>query len=141
MNALFALIFFALLKPAPEIFLVVDRNMKKPVAHTNQFTTALYLQRNFPIYTSEVSAVIEATDKAVKKLDSGFTCSQFEKIESGHTTIMIHQRCDETKRLSVTFVTEIEGTETSFSFALVVNEPEIQRAQRRLLDFATYINQ
>ena len=141
MKSVFVLVLVTLLKPVPAKFLVVDRDLKKPAAHASQFTTELYLQRNFPDYASEVKELVEATDKAVKRLDEGFTCNQFQKIESGHTAIMIHQRCDETKRLSITLVTEMEGTKTSFSFALVVNETEIQRAQRKLLDFATYINQ
>jgi hypothetical protein len=141
MKSIFVLVLIALLKPAPAKFLVVDRDMKKPVAYASQFTTELYLHRNFPVYTSEVKELVEAADKAVKRLGEGFTCNEFEKIEAGHTSIMIYQRCDDNKRLSITLVTELEGTKTSFSFALVVNETEIQRAQRKLLDFATYINQ
>lgn len=141
MKPLIAAILWTLFNQSPDIFIIVDKDMKKPAIHANSFTTELYLQRNFPVYAGEKQELIETIDKAVKRLDRDFLCDEVEKMGTTHTTIMLQERCEEIKNIRVVLITQIAGTNSSFSFVLVEHEANIQQAQRKLLDFATYINQ
>jgi hypothetical protein len=136
--AVFPLLLFT---SATDTLLIVDKDLRKPVGHTNNFTTQLYLQRNFPVYASETTAIIEATDKAVRWIESEQPCQARTEIKAGHTTITIQVFCDGGKKINLTLMTEVEESQTSFSFALARNEYDLRKAQRRLLDFATYISQ
>lgn len=140
MKPLLAAIFWTLFNQAPDTFLIVDKNLKKPALYANNFTTELYLQRNFPVYAGETQDLIEVVDNVVKKLDKGFSCNGLEKTGTAHTSILVEKHCNEIKSLRIVLITQLEGTNTSFSFVLVPDEAEVQTAQRKLLDFATYIN-
>lgn len=141
MKPLIAAILWTMLHSTTANLLIVDKNLKKPAAHATSFTTELYLQRNFPVYANEVQALMDEVDKTVKKLDKDFICDHTIKTGTVHTTILVREGCDENQGLNVTLITQIDETNDSFSFVLVQNEKDIQRVQRKLLDFATYIGQ
>jgi hypothetical protein len=119
---------------------VVDKNLRKPPEYTNTFTAQHYLQRGFPVYTADTEAIINATDIAVKKLESNVSCNTIDTITVAHTTFLLETTCEGPRKIKVTLITRIEETQTSYSFKLVRHETDIRKAQRKLLDFAAYIN-
>lgn len=132
--------FSLLLVHASPAYLLVDKDLKKPVVHAEEFTTEQYLQRNFPVYAADVNAITDATDLAVRAIDKYAACKTLNTIVAAHTTFLIEKECEGSGRISVTLITEIENNHTSYSFALVRDESDIRKVQRKLLDFATYIN-
>lgn len=140
MKTLLLSFFLLFLKPETEGFLVVDRALKKPVAHSTTFTTALYLQRTFPVYAADAELVVTEIDNAVKWIEKNEDCGCLEKFTAGRTSIVVNIRAEEIKTCSITLITQIAESRTSYSFALVVNEEDMRKAKRKLLDMATYIN-
>jgi len=141
MKLLIAFFSLLLLNNPAETLLVVDKDLKKPLGHTNEFTLALYLQRSFPVYASDVPVIVATIDKAVKTLDKGQPCQQVVKLAAEHTSISIAIDCEDTRKISVNLITEITEVNTSYSYTLVRNEMDSRKVQRRLLDFATYLTQ
>ena len=129
------LLFWSNLSP----IMVIDRDFKKPVRYTNNFTPDLYFQRNFPLYSADLDAMIEATDKAAKKIDHGIACGTMDTISANRTNIYISTGCNQPKTISILLVTRIENTQTDYSFELVRKESDMRLAQRKLLDFTTYL--
>lgn len=140
MKLLVAVLSMVLFSNASDRLLVVDKDLRRPLGHTLDFTTQLYLQRNFPVYESETAAVINAVDKAVKWMGKEESCSATTKIAAGHTSIVVELKCEDGKKINLTLFTEVEESQTSYSFAMVRNEYDVRKVQRKLLDFATYIN-
>jgi hypothetical protein len=141
MKLLFALFYLFFFNRPADPMLVIDKDLKKPVTMTNTFTSEQYLQRTFPVYAHDVSTVVDATDKAVKWIDREQTCNSATKITAAHTSFLINITCEEFKKISVTLITQMDESNTSYSFPLIRNEEDLRKAQRRLLDFATYLEQ
>lgn len=134
---LISLLFFGQQK---EEFLVVDRGLKKPLAHATTFSTQLYLQRTFPVYATDAELVVAEIDNAVKWIEKNEDCACLEKFTAGRTSIVVNMREEEIKTCSITLITQVAESHTSYSFALTTNEEDLRKAKRRLLDVATYIN-
>lgn len=141
MKLLLAALSLLFLRPSNEPLLVVDKDLKKPPAHASEFTTQQYLQRLFPVYEADVQAVVETTDKAVKWIDKEQACHSSTKLTAARTTFLLEVSCKENRKINVVLVTQVEETNTSFSFALARNEEDLRKVQRKLLDFATYLEQ
>lgn len=139
MKLFFACLTLLLVHTSPA-YLVLDRDLKKPPVHTSSFTTEQYLQRGFPVYVADVEAVTEAIDRAVKAIDKSSACNGVETIFAAHTIIRIFRKCEEDERFDVMMITKVEEEQTSFSFAVVLQEADIRKAQRKLLDIAMYMN-
>lgn len=133
-----ALSLFFFQRPADPL-LVIDKDLKKPLAYTTTFTTQQYLQRMFPVYAQDVPALVEATDKAVKWIEKEQACNGSTKFNAEHTSIFVDISCDKLKTVTVTLITQVDESNTSYSFSLIRNEEDLRKAQRRMLDFATYI--
>jgi len=139
MKILFAFLTLLLAHANPP-YLVVDRNLKKPLTSASAFTTEQYLQQTFPVYKAEVDEIIEAIDLAVKAVGKASDAETQETITAAHTNIIIKKNVTGTATIEVVLVTNIDAIHTSFSFALVRQETDVRKAQRRLLDFAVYLN-
>lgn len=139
MNLVTALLSFLLFSGVPNALLVVDKDLKKPPSFTNDFTPQLYLQRTFPVYAAEVNALVKSTDEAVKWMDKEQGCESGATLTAGHTAIRIEVRCRAYRTVTITLLTTIEEASTSYSFPLVKEEADLRKAQRRMLDFATYL--
>jgi hypothetical protein len=141
MKLLLAALSLLFLQQPNDPLLVVDKDLKKPLAHASEFTTQLYLQRLFPVYEADVQAIVETTDNAVKWIDKEKACSSATKLTAARTTFLIEVSCEESRKINVVLVTQVKETNTSFSFALTRNEEDLRKVQRKLLDFATYLDQ
>ena len=133
-----ALSLFFFHRPADPL-LVIDKDLKKPAAYATTFTTQQYLQRMFPIYALDVPALVEATDKAAKWIEKEQACHSSAKFNAEHTSILVDISCGELKTVTVTLITQVEENNTSYRFSLIRNDEDLRKAQRRVLDFATYI--
>jgi hypothetical protein len=129
-------------RPATSL-LLLDINLKKPVQQVTGFTMTQYLQQRFPIYASEVEAIIDATDKVVKQMDREPHCNQMDTVATAHSMFLLTKSCEGGQNFTVTvvLVTKVEESQTSFGFKLVKNEMNKRKAQQKLLDFATYLAQ
>ncbi|HEY1022258.1 MAG TPA: hypothetical protein VGE06_08085 [Flavisolibacter sp.] len=125
--------------PAPLI--IVDKNMKKPLKPASEYTTQDYMQHTFPIYTAEKAALIAAADKAAKWIERAGSCYIIDTVETDHTLFRLVSDCQGGMNVSVTIMTAVTETATTYSFRLVDNETDKRKAQERLMDFATYIDQ
>jgi hypothetical protein len=132
------LLFF--LQPDPPL-LVLDKNLKKPIHSATAFTTAQYLQHCFPIYASEAEAIVAATDKVVKLIEKELVCHRMDTVATAHTLFLVKQDCAPNPTYSVTVITTIEESHTSYGFKIVREEENRRKAQQKLLDFATYLAQ
>lgn len=138
-KALLPLLIFWAMQPTP-VYLLVHRDLKKPPAASQVFTPELYLQRYFPVYQSDVAAITAATNRAMQLVDSLEGYLDEDTVTAAHTTIYLKKDNAGTGGISVILITEVEETQTSFSFALVREETNTRKIKRRLLDFATNLN-
>lgn len=129
------------LNGTPSPLTIVDKRMKKPLKPATEYTTQDYMQHTFPIYTAEKEALVAAADKAAKWIEGAGTCYTIDTIETAHTQFRLLSDCKEGMSVSVTVFTQVAETATTYSFRLVENETDKRKAQQRLLDFATYIDQ
>ncbi|WP_121356267.1 hypothetical protein [Flavisolibacter nicotianae] len=141
MKSLLAVFSFLFLNASDDSLLIVDRDLKHPPAQSTEFTLQHYLRRTFPVYAADVQNLTDAVDEAVKLVDRKPASSVLDTIAAGHTTILLATEIDGANTINITLVTELDESHASYSFALVRNEADVRKAQRRLLDFATYLNQ
>lgn len=138
------LLFAALLvvcNGTPSPLMIVDKNMKKPLKPVMEYTTQDYMQRTFPIYTNDKSAIITAADKVAKWIEQTESCHAVDSIFTPHTTFVVSTDCNGGRNVSVRLFTQIAETATTYCFTLVEFETDKRKAQERLMDFATYIDQ
>jgi len=121
-------------------YLLVDRDLKKPLSEASTFSTEQYLQRTFPVYKTDVNEIIDAVDLALKAVEKNTEGETRDSISAAHTTIVIEKNVSGNNDVNIILVTTLAELHTTFSFALVRSETDVRKAQRRLLDFATYIN-
>lgn len=133
------LLSLCLLKSSPEKLTVIDMNLVKPPGYATEFAVDSYFKRRFPIHTSDLKDVIEATEKAAKLIDKKKDFISDTLLLSTQTTLVISASADKNKIITVRLITTLEGGSLSFNFDLVRNEDNQRKAQRRLLDFATYL--
>ena len=129
---------FVFASPSPS-FLLVDTELKKPAGQANDFGLEQYTKKKFPIYSADVDAVIEASEKVAKMLEQqkDFT---FDTVLANHTAFILNTEVDFFyKVITVRVVTVIEKG-MSFSFELVKKESNSRKMQRRLLDFSDYLS-
>lgn len=141
MKSLLAVFSFLFLNASDGSLLIVDKDLKHPPTQSTEFTLQHYLRRTFPVYTADVQNLTDAVDEAVKLFDRKPASSVPDTIAAGHTTILVATESGGNNTINITLVTEMDESRTSYSFALVRNEGDMRKAQRRLLDFATYLNQ
>ena len=123
----------------PPSFLLVDTELKKPAGQANDFGLEQYTKKKFPIYSADVDAVVEASEKVAKMLEQqkDFT---FDTVLANRTAIILNtETAFFYKVITVRIVTVVEKG-TSFSFELVKKESNSRKMQRRLLDFSDYLS-
>jgi hypothetical protein len=133
-----ACIFF---NSAPSHLMVLDKNLKKPIRAANEFSIQDYMHRNFPIYATDKEAIIMAADQAAKWIEQVQPCYTADSIQTPNSFFVVVTDCEEGMAYSVRLFTRVAENATVYSFTLVENEPSKRKAQQRLMDFATYINQ
>jgi hypothetical protein len=138
MQILLWLLSLSFITTPPARLTVIDMNLVQPVTEETDFTTASYFKRKFPINSIDLKAVIAAAEKATRLLDSKrvFTADTLLK---GRTTFIISTNDDEYKTITVRLITVLEGSSVSFSFDLLKQVDDKRKAQRKLVDFATYL--
>ncbi|MBB1283740.1 hypothetical protein HRH25_05075 [Flavisolibacter sp. BT320] len=140
MKVLFAALFVAF-HSTPTPLMIVDKNMKKPLKAVTEYTTQDYMRRTFPIYTADKSAIIAASDKAAKWIEQAESCNTADSIYTPHTLFVLSTDCNGGPNVTVRLYTQVAETATTYSFTLIENETDKRKAQERLMDFATYIDQ
>ena len=139
---LFFLFCFTLLRIAPATpLLILDMNEKKPPHPAAEFSMEQYLLRNFPIYASDLKAVMDATVKAAKSIDRKTLCNTVDTVHANHTLIIIRTNCEDVKNLTVRYVTRITEQNFLCDFQLIKNEEDFRAAQVKLVNFADYMSQ
>lgn len=123
----------------PTRLVVVDKNLENPISYTDDFTTDLYFKRNFPIYLSDLDAVISTSEKVAKMLDQKTGCHISDTLYANHTIFIVHANCDERKALTIRLMTAVKEKNTSFDFELVNQDDTRRKAQRKLFDLAAYL--
>ncbi|GAA4746404.1 hypothetical protein [Flavisolibacter ginsenosidimutans] len=127
--------------PAPLSLLVLDMNGKKPPRPATEFSMEQYLSRHFPIYTSDLKAVIDASVKAAKFIDQKPACNAVDTVRAAHTVLIVRTDCSHVKSITVRYVTKIDDPKFLCDFELIKNEEDFRKAQVKLLDFVTYLSQ
>jgi hypothetical protein len=125
----------------PDPVLLVDTGLKKPVGQTENFTVQHYLQRKFPVYADDLTAINKATDKVAKMLsrESQFN---YDTVFANRTVFVLNTTEEYNYKLvTVRAVTLMEDSNTSFDFELVSKESNSRKAQKKVLDFANYLEQ
>ncbi len=138
MQVLFWLLSLSIIQAPPDRFIVIDMNLTQPANEEADFTIDNYFKRKFPIKSGDIKSVIAAADKAAKLLDSKKTFT-IDTLLNGQTTFIICANDDEFKTVSARLITVLEGSNISFAFELLRKEDDRRKAQRKLLDFAAYL--
>jgi hypothetical protein len=119
---------------------VIDMNLVQPVTEETNFMMDSYFKRKFPINSVDLKAVIAASEKAARLLDSKKVFTTDTLLKAG-TTFIINTNEDVNKTITVRLITALEGGSVSFSFDLVKREVNRRKAQRKLADFGAYLQQ
>jgi hypothetical protein len=139
MKLIALLLTLTLFHEPPATLIVVDRNLKNPPGYTDDFTIDDYFKRNFPIYSADVDAVIKAAQKTAKIIDQRKEYNGSDTIKANQTTFILTTKSEEEKTVTVRLITVLEEKDLSFEFVLVRKEDDNRQAQRKLIDFATYL--
>lgn len=119
-------------------FVLIDRNLKQPMAYADSYSFDRAIHKTFPVYKEDLPAVIDAAEKAARRIDQGITCSQYDTINANHTRFIIYSDCEKNKTVSVKIITKIEQNVVC-AFELIKQQDNNRKAQRQLLDFSTYL--
>jgi hypothetical protein len=123
----------------PASILKIDTEFKKPISSAADFTIDDYFKRTFPIYAADLASVIQATEKVVKKLEQEAECFSTDTVRANRTTFIIFHNCENLKGVSVRVNTRVNEQNAHFDFELVRSEGNRRKAQRRLLEFSSYL--
>lgn len=124
--------------PHPTVSLI-DTGLKNPMSHTDDFTLEHYTKKKFPIYSTDIKAVAEISEKVAKMIWQT-TDFSFDTVMANRSCIIINTEMEYNyKVITVRAVTVIEEQHMSFDFELVKRESDIRKAQKRLLDFSGYL--
>ena len=118
---------------------MIDTQLKKPISSTTDFTVDDYFRKSFPIYSEDLASVIDATETVVKKIGQEVDCFSTDTVRANHTTFIIFNNCENLKTVTVRINTRINEQNSHFDFELVKSEDNRRKAQRKLLDFSTYL--
>lgn len=138
MKLLLLILPFSFLHYPETKFVLIDRQLKKPAIHTEEYTLDQYISRTFPIYTKDITAVIAAAETVAKKLEQKMECDQSDTVEANHTRFIITSSCQPYQSVSVRLLTQIEEQKIFFRFELI-KEEDNRKAQRVLLDLSSYL--
>lgn len=138
---LFLLLCLVQLRTVSVPLLIVDMNGKKPMQLASEFSMEQYLLRNFPIYASDLKAVVAATVQAAKRIERKTVCGISDTVRAAHTLIIIRADCANIKNITVRYVTRIEEQNFLCDFELIKKEEDFRKAQIKLVDFADYLSQ
>lgn len=137
------LLFFSLLafNTKTVSLLVIDMDCKKPPRLSNGFSMEQYLSRHFPIYESDLKAVISATVQAAKLIDRKPACDAVDTLKAAHTLLVVRTECTNGKRISARYITRIEEQNFLCDFEVLKKAEDFRTAQVKLLDLAAYLSQ
>lgn len=139
MKLLLLLLSFGFVHHPETRFILIDRQLKKPAIHSEQFTFDQYIGRTFPVYSGDVTAVIAAAELVAKKLEQKMECGQSDTVNANHTCFIITSTCHPYNSVSVRLLTSIEEQRISCGLELIQKQDNYRKAQRVLLDFSSYL--
>ena len=139
MKLLISLLLLGFLTRPEARLMLIDRNLKQPAVYANDFNFDQYVHRTFPLYVQDLPAVIEAAEKAAKRIEQGIGCNEYDTVDANHTRFIIYADCQRSKMISVRLVTKIEEQKIWCDFELIRKQDNNRKAQRQLLDFSTYL--
>lgn len=132
------LLALALLHAPSERLTVIDMNLVQPLREVSEFGVDSYFKRQFPIHSTDVQAVATAAKSAAKLLDSKKDFGT-DSLLRGATAFVIAINFDEGKTITVRITTFLEHDKAVFSFDLLRREGDRRKAQRKLIEFAAYL--
>jgi hypothetical protein len=139
---MFLLLFTFSFFTSPSVsLLVIDMDGKKPLRACTEFSAEQYLSRTFPIYETDLKAVVEATVQAAKCIGRAPDCGTVDTIRTAHSLLIVRTECDHGKRFTMRYVTKIDEQNFLCDFELVKKEGDPRAAQTKLIDFAAYLSQ
>lgn len=121
--------------------LLLDTTYRTTPAKTEDFTWNMYTNRQFPIYADDRKAIIEGAQKLAKVVNNAVDCNAWDTTAANHSRFILSVRCDDYKTYTVRFQTKITGQNLNCNFELVNKEIDPRKVQRKLIDFATYLEQ
>jgi hypothetical protein len=124
--------------PSPP-FVLIDPSLKRPAVTSEQFTSGENLPGTFPIYKEDAAAVAAAAEKIARMLAEEAGCYQVDTMRANRTQFVISYHCQPYKSVSVRLLTRISEQNLVCVFLLIRQEEKYRRAQRRLLDFSSYV--
>lgn len=125
-------------KPDPKLVLI-DRQLKNRAVSAEHFSFDQYINRTFPIYTEDISAVIAALEAIAKKMEQKTVCDESDTVNVRHTRFIINTNCHPYRNVSVRMITRLDENNICCSFELIQKEDNYRKIQRALLDLSTYL--
>ncbi len=108
MKIIVFLLSICFIKSYPEKLTVIDMNLVKPLGYATEFKVDSYFKRKFPIHTTDLKAVIAATEKAARLIDKKRDFILDTLLLSTQTTLIISASAEKNKTITVRLITTLE---------------------------------
>jgi len=133
------LLLFGIVHNSTPGLLLLDTTYRTTPTKTEDFTWDMYTDKRFPIYAEDKKAIIEGAKKLAKLIDNDPACHVWDTVAVNHSRFIISVRCDDYKTYTVRFQTRIIEKTLNCNFELANKEIDPKKVQRKLIDFATYL--
>ena len=140
MNSL--LIFIMLLTtawPTPGNILLIDPELKNTAIVSDGFAEKQLFEKVFPLRVQDLPLVMHAAEKAAKIIARKPGCNSDQLMLEEGFEMRVTCQCAEGKTITVWLMSIIEGTK--YSYPIVLDEPDLRKAQKKLLDLSSYLSQ
>ncbi|RYZ25255.1 MAG: hypothetical protein EOO10_18755 [Chitinophagaceae bacterium] len=140
MKYLLAFVLLSLIHKPATTLLLVDTNLKLAIVETNDFDWDQFRSHQFPIYAKDRKAIIKAAERMAKIIDKDPACFAFDTVAANRSLIVTYADCQTAKSITVRLQTRIGEKNLTCNFELIKAETNPRKAQKKLLDLATYLD-
>lgn len=135
------LLLFGISYHSTPALLLLDTTYRTTPTKTEDFTWDMYTDKRFPIYAEDKKAIIEGAKKLAKLVDNDPACQVWDTAAANHSRFILSVRCGDYKTYTVRFQTRIMEKNLNCNIELVNKEIDPKKVRRKLIDFATYLEQ
>lgn len=137
MKRILILLFCSGLSLANEELLLIDKKMKLPPLHAQHFDQHQIFSDRFPIFLADRQVLIESVEATAKQIDRHKNCESSKELTKGRTSVKLIFHCQKQNTVSVWLITNMH--DFKISFPLVLDETNMRKAQKHLLEFSSYL--
>ena len=125
-------------KPATNL-LLLDTNLKVPMTETTDFNWDQFRSHQFPIYAEDRKVIMEAAERMARIIEKDPGCFAFDTVAANRSLLVTYADCQTAKAITVRLQTRIAEKNLTCNFELIKAETNPRKAQKKLLDLATYL--